>query len=198
MSLLVGCVAPVAAVAEPTPGKPFEIIPGSFRIIPSTMQAGAYENLTTSFNFAHSEATGKTYNDVKTTVVNLPAGFVGSDTAVPTCTNAELLGRGIFTGSECPIDSQVGTISLELDPSTVKPEPVKVPVYNMEVLTPGIAAEFGFKVLAITQLIPVTVRPGDLGLTATSPSIEQDGEIQNVSFTVWGVPILPRTQRRTR
>ena len=39
------------------------------------------------------------------------------------------------------------------------------PVYNMEVDSPGIVAELGFKALGFVQVLPVTVRPGDSGLT---------------------------------
>ena len=44
----------------------------------------------TSFDFAH-EGDGRTYNDVRTTS-ELPAGFDANDTAVPTCTDAQLVG----------------------------------------------------------------------------------------------------------
>lgn len=71
------------AVAEPSK-TPLEILPGSFRFTPSTYQAGAHSDWTTTFDFKHT-ASGRTFNDVRTTVVNLPAGFVGNNTAVPTC-----------------------------------------------------------------------------------------------------------------
>ena len=93
--ILAACLAfAEPAAAEPS-AHPLEIVPGSFQITPSTDQAAAHEDLTTSFDFAHSGAglTAKTYNDVKTTVVNLPAGFIGSNTAVPTCTDAQLIGK---------------------------------------------------------------------------------------------------------
>ena len=44
-----------------------------------------HEDLTTTFDFAHTSAE-KTFNDVKTTIVNLPAGFTANNTAVPACT----------------------------------------------------------------------------------------------------------------
>ena len=61
-------------------------------------------------------------------------------------------------------------------------------LYNMETNTPGIAAELGFHAILFTQLLAITVRPGDSGLTVTSPNIEELGEPHNVSVTVWGVP----------
>jgi len=174
------------AAAQPSP-KPFAIVPGSFKVTPSTYEAGAHENLTVAFDFAHNAA-GRTFNDLKDTVVNLPTGFTGNNTAVPTCTDAQLLAGGTFEQSECPLDTQVGTISLEFDALQPNPTKVTFPLYNMEVTSPGIAAMLGFRVAVIVQTLPITVRPGDLGLTITSPSIEGLGEVHNVSVTTWGVP----------
>ncbi len=170
-------------------GEPFEVLPGSFQISPSTTQAGAHENLTTSFDFAHDPVTGKTHNDVRTIVVNLPAGFDASDTAVPTCPLSGLLG---FSGIEgqlplCPIASQIGQISFELTSLAGHRAHPTVPLYNMEVTSFGIAAELGFKTQVVTTTLLASVRPGDTGLTITTPNIPRD-EISDISVTVWGVP----------
>ena len=173
-----------AALGAPS-SHPFEIVPGSFQITPSTLQAGAHENLTTSFEFATEDE--KTDNDVRTTVVNLPAGFVGNDTAVPTCSMADLVGQVAEKGAGCPPNTQVGTISLDL---TVSKKPVldTFPVYNVEVTSNGVAAELGFNAIVLTQILPVTVRPGDSGLTVTSPDIINITEPHHISVTIWGVP----------
>jgi hypothetical protein len=184
----------LAGLAAGEPSKhPFEIVPGSFQITPSTFQAGAHADLTTTFDFAHNTSE-KTFNDVRSTVVNLPPGFIGNNTAVPTCTVAQLLtppfkeGRLVGgTGADCPVDSQVGTISFTLDAPTA-PYHQTFDLYNMETNTPGVAAELGFHAIVLTQLLPITVRPGDSGLTVTSPNIEELGEPHDVSVTVWGVP----------
>jgi hypothetical protein len=178
-------VFPVTARALPSSEHPFEIEAGSFHISPSTFQAGAHENLTTAFEFAHTNA-GSTYNDVKTTVVNLPAGFAGNNTAVPTCTDAQLV--GVHPAEpECPPASQVGTISLDLTPLEA---PVRdtFPVYNMEVTTPDVTAQLGFDAYIVDQVLNVNVRPGDAGLTVTSPNIEHIGEAHDISIAIWGVP----------
>ena len=52
----------------------------------------------------------------------------------------------------------------------------------------GVTATLGFKVLLLTQILPISVRPGDSGLTVTSPCIDDLGEIHNVSVTIWGIP----------
>jgi hypothetical protein len=176
---------PAVSIAQPSE-QPFEIVPGSFHITPSTDQAGAHEDLTTTFDFAH-DAQGHSYNDVRNTIVDLSAGFTGSNTAVPTCTLAQLL-SGVTTLQEqslpaCPPASAVGTISLDFGG-----EPITLPIYNMEVTTFGVTAQLGFRVLATAQLLNVTVRPGDSGLTVTDPQIENLGEPRNISVTIWGVP----------
>jgi hypothetical protein len=166
-------------------------MPGSFQIVPSTFQAGAHEDLTTSFDFAHDEA-GRTFNDLRNAVVSLPAGFDGNNTAVPTCTQAQLLGVAFGTeeaGAECPPASQVGTISLDITLESIY-GPVRdtFPLYNMEVTSYGVTAELGFKAIAVTSDLLISVRPGDAGLTITSPNIEKRAEVHNVSVTVWGLP----------
>ena len=198
--VVMAVLALAAGLASAMPsGEPFEITPGSFKVTPSTYQAGAHENLTVSFNFHHNNSE-QTYNDLNTTVVNLPPGFVGSNTAVPTCTAAELLTPkahkvldkgtgGVFNpaGTECPPASQVGTISFNVNVGFA-PGPAIFPLYNMEVTSPGVTAEFGFHALVLTQLLVVTVRPGDSGLTITSPNINEIAEPHEISVTTWGVP----------
>ena len=177
----------------PAGAEAFALKPGSFKITPSTLEAGAHEDLTTAFKFVHNGA-GETQGNVKTTKVELPPGFVGSNTAVPTCTASELeapSAQGTSYGVACPPESQIGTISFTLNLEGI-PSPVTVPLYSMEVTNPGIAAMFGFNFSGIVvQNLPITVRPGDLGLTVTSEDIQGLGEISEVSATVWGVPAAP-------
>ena len=85
------------------------------KLIPTT-QAGEHENLTTEFSFEHNVGNPleKTYNEPKTTIVNLPPGFIGNNLAVPTCTDQQLVSEYLEEGEPCPPDTQVGTISLRL------------------------------------------------------------------------------------
>ncbi len=187
--LLVG-VLPVAAQAQPSE-HPLEILPGSFHFAPTGGQAAAHENWVTSFDFAHEEPLGRTDNDVRTIVVNLPAGFDASDTAVPTCTDAQLLGiAGLNTGiPQCPISSQVGQITIDLrSVGAGPPEEATLPIYNMEVTSFGLTAQLGFKTADFTQVLDVGVRPGDEGLTITSPDISKVAEPRKISVTVWAIP----------
>jgi hypothetical protein len=177
------------AVAKESP-EPFEILPGSFHVTPSTLQAGAHEDLTTSFDLAHT-ASGQTANDLKDTVVNLPPGYLGNNTAVPTCSVSQLINPSSGpTESECPSASQVGTITLELTfPfSNHAAKGVMFPVYNMEVTSSGVTAQLGFNAVVFAQILDVSVRPDDSGLTVTAPDIVNLGEPHGVSVTIWGVP----------
>jgi hypothetical protein len=168
----------VPAAAIPSE-KPFEILPRSFHFVPSTPQAGAHEDLTTSFDFAPAGSI-HTFNDVRTVVVNVPAGFMANDRAVPTCADAQL------ASLRCPPASTVGRVSIK-----VIGQAYSVPLENMEVTSPGIAAELGFHVLAASVVIPITIRPDDDGITVTTPNIVNIGEPRNVSVTVWGLPASP-------
>jgi hypothetical protein len=185
---VVACVFATSAVALPSE-HPFELVPGSFHFAPSGGQAGAHDDWVTSFDFAH-EASGQTYNDVRNIVVNLPAGFVGNNTAVPTCSDAQLLASGGIEGEipECPVASQVGQISLSLNDSSQGLITTVVPVYNMEVTSFGVAAVLAFKTIAFTTLLSIGVRPGDDGLTVTTPNITRFAEPKDISFTTWGLP----------
>jgi hypothetical protein len=191
VSVLFLWALPVAAQAHPSE-HPFEIVPGSFSFVPSSLQAGAHSDWTTSFELAH-EASGASYQDARNIVVNLPAGFDASNTAVPTCTEAQLLAinPASLSGelSSCPIDSQLGTITLEIfAANSSQPERLTTPVYNMEVTSFGVTAQLGYKTVVFTGLLSIQVRPGDEGLTSTTTNIPPIGEVHNVSVTVWGEP----------
>ncbi len=185
-----------SAVAKPSGEHPFEIVPGSFHFAPSSDRAGAHADWVTSFDFAH-EASGATYNDARTTVNEIPAGFDASNTAVPTCTEAQLLllhpGPPGASGAlpDCPIASQIGQITLELFLNATSPIPdlVTFPVYNMEVTSFGVTAELGFRALILTQILHIGIRPEDTGLTAITPNIPKIAEVHNVSVTIWGLPV---------
>jgi hypothetical protein len=198
---LAAVLAPASASAIPSE-HPFEIVPGSFQFTPSSDRAGAHDNWVTTFDFTHIETgadAGQTYNDDRTNVVNLPAGFDANDTAVPTCTSGQLLENAGGTIGirlpKCPIASQVGLISFEfqnpnnLGNSGVErfPSQYTVPLYNMEVTSFGTTAELGFKSAVFAQILHVDVRPGDEGLTITSPDVSTV-EPRNIKVTVWGIP----------
>ncbi|HWX45018.1 MAG TPA: hypothetical protein VNY52_06820 [Solirubrobacteraceae bacterium] len=175
------------AVAQPS-STPFAVEPGSFHVAPSTLQAGAHENLTTSYDLAHN-AGGRTFNDLKMTVVNLPPGYIGNNTAVPTCSAAQLIGS-VAGKSDCPADSQVGTISLDLTyPFGAHPVADNIfPIYNMEVTSFGVTTQLGFNAFVFVQLLNISLRPSDYGLTVTAPDTVNLAEPHHIAVTIWGVP----------
>ncbi len=179
------CVWPAVGVAEPSE-EPFEVVPGSFLVEPSVTQAGAHEDLTTKFDFAH-DPDGKTHNDVRSTVAFIPPGFNASNTAVPTCSFGQLIGGG-ETLPACPLASQVGQISVEVaNIHSGPPGHFVAPIYNMEVTSFGVAAELGFKTVLFSQVLQVSVKPGDLGIVATGSDIRKF-EPRKISVTIWGLP----------
>ncbi len=186
---LVVCLVFVGSAFAVPSEHPFELVPGSFSFTTASSQAAAHANWVTTLDFAHDERSQQTYNDARDIVVNLPAGFVGNNTAVPTCTQAELLqvaGKET-TVAGCPIASQVGQISLLIDAGEGAKE-YTFPVYNMQSTSYGVAAELGFKALVFTELLRIEVRPGDTGLTVTTPDITREAEPHHIKVTIWGVP----------
>ncbi len=168
--------------------EPFGIVPGSFGVVPSTLQAGAHADLTFSFDFFH-EALGHTSNDARTLLIKLPRGFVGNNTAVPACTDAQLIAGGTYLPN-CPVASQVGQVSFEVA-NTLHvggpPAHFTVPLYNMQVTSFGVTAEFGYKTVLFTQVLQVGVNPEDSSLLTTVPDLPK-AEPFNILTTVWGLP----------
>ncbi len=185
---LLACLVFAGSAFAKVSEHPFEIVPGSFSFAPSTLQAGAHSDWVTSFDFAHEE-NGSTYGDARNIVVNVPGGFDASDTAVPTCTQAQLdeLHEGGI--SECPIASQVGQLQIVLTAGGPEGfEQLTVPIYNMEVTSPGVTAELGYKTSVFVGSLRIQVRPQDLGLTSAAIDIPPIGEVHDVKVTIWGVP----------
>jgi hypothetical protein len=180
------------SVAEAAPSEhPFELVPGSFHFVPSTYQAGAHSDWTTSFGFMPEGEAGLTFGDARNITVELPAGFDASNTAAPACTQAQLLGinkTGQGNLPECPLSSQIGTITLELFVGTKNHVLYTSPLYNMEVTSFGTTAELGYKTVIFTGLLQIGVRSADIGLTSQTTNIPKQGEVRKVSVTVWGIP----------
>jgi hypothetical protein len=192
-------IAPVAlvlvwvwtGVAWAAPSEhPFGIVPGSFHFSTSSDQAGAHADWTTAFEF-DPEGAGATYNDVREIVVRVPAGFDASDTAAPTCTQAQLLAEDVIRPGaavpDCPKASQIGDLTVGYTEFKTYREET-VPVYNMEDSSFGVTAELGYKLVAFTGLVQVKVRGEDLGLTPRTIDIPPFAEVHKAVFTVWGVP----------
>ncbi|HYJ22174.1 MAG TPA: hypothetical protein VEW07_09150 [Solirubrobacterales bacterium] len=126
---------------------------------------------------------------VRDVVVDTPPGFVGDPTAVPRCTEAQLLDvdQPGFGTPACPVSSQVGYVLLRV-PAIGN---IVSPVYNMDPPSTH-PAQFAFW----TPVGPVRVRPsvrsdGDYGLTTTVSKITQADVLLRSKLVLWGNPADP-------
>ncbi len=194
------------AWSRPENGEGFKIVPGSFHVEPAVDEhpeeegmsaieegvsadaAGAHADLTTSFDIPH-DSLGNTVNDIRTAVFRYPPGFILNTTAVPACTDAELIAGNSYIPA-CPPASQVGQVSFEApNPIDVRSPPAHftVPLYNMEVTSSGVLAEFGFKTILFTQVLTLSVDPNNLSGVATVKDVAKS-EPFNATTTVWALP----------
>ena len=126
--------------------------------------------------------------DPKDLEVELPPGLVGNPNAVPTCARSEFFSsRRAGTGTDCPVESQVGIASIEL----LGGVRFVSAVWNLEP-SPGSPATFGFSFVGVRIVAEAEVRTGgDYGVTLSFPKINQALQILNSSMTLWGVPADP-------
>jgi hypothetical protein len=127
-----------------------------------------------------SQLIATTSEDLKDAVIELPLGFIGSATAAPTCTFAQLDSVG-----GCPPSSRVGHISTEPESNGS----ANSWIYNM-LPEHGVAAELGFTdVLNNTHAIYATVAPTPSGYVtrATVHEIPQIA-LSDVVSSLFGDP----------
>ncbi|HWC49721.1 MAG TPA: hypothetical protein VG448_12635 [Solirubrobacterales bacterium] len=55
-------------------------------------------------------------------------------------------------------------------------------------MNPGLPAELGFRLLSFTQLLPLSFRPQDGGLTVTASDVAANVQPLDLSIELWGVP----------
>jgi len=165
-------------------------------------QAGSHPNTAgTEFFLRTAVASNGLENPIgqlQDTVVKLPPGLVGNPRAYPTCTQAQLIENGQF--SECPPESQLGTVTIWLagGDAAEGPTSTTVPVYDMQrpdgspsipIGTPGL---FAFNVAGFPVQLYAKLRTGDdYGVTVTAKNAAQTFGIAGVDFNFWGVPALP-------
>ncbi len=179
--VLVASMAPATSATAA-----LSIEPGSFKVTTSTDQAGGRGDLTTSFAFVQNSE-GVLEGNPRDLTVDLPSGFVGDPTAVPTC-ELTLFTQLTAGGSPlCPVDTQVGVATVTLGLAPFFSEPVIVPVFNL-VPNKGQPAKLGFEALEFGIQMVVSVRPGDYGLQATVRNASSVFDIDASSLTVWAVP----------
>jgi hypothetical protein len=121
---------------------------------------------------------------LKDTVTDLPVGFTGDPTAVPTCTDAQL------AEFECPVESQIGFVRLYL--YGLEANQV-VGLYNMEP-PDHLAAQFGFHPSgdSYTVKLDATVRTdSDFGVRVVAANTPEEYVVARARVVVWGVPADP-------
>jgi hypothetical protein len=176
--LVVCCVASSSAWAASS----FEVAPGSFRVLPSSLQAGGHPDVTTEFGFAPHE-NGAVEGLVRDAEVVLPLGFAGYPALVATCEPSQLAEK------RCPVGSQVGTLEVDLRARLGNGFYLafRVPVFNISP-GPNETAVYAFQYKGVIQgEIVVSVGP-DYRVRARVTNILSIFEIVHQSFTLWGVP----------
>jgi hypothetical protein len=139
----------------------------------------AYVDFHTS-TFVDEDAGGGEYvHSVDQVVADLPQGFVGNPSSLPRCTLPDLAVRN------CPVDSQVGTITLHEAFGSRFEETYGL--YNM--LTPdGTVADLALSYLGTPIHIQVSLQPDGYGLRARARGISQLVPQAGARIELWGVP----------
>jgi len=166
-----------------------EVEPGGFKLTPSSDQAGAHADLTTSFGFTgNAEGEVGYLRDVE---VELPEGFAGYPPAVSTCTPYQLEETivGVSGDQFCPPGSQIGVITLKFHLIGSTYYYIATPVYNM-VPPPGKTAVFGINVAGdFAANLVVSVQPNYRVLVKVT-NVISIFEVAGESLTLWGEPAL--------
>jgi hypothetical protein len=158
----------------------------------STSQAGGHPDFSIDFAL-------KTENEDKQTLpattrdvsFDIPPGLVANPTAVPECTEAQLVGTDVEDKSNatgCPQASQVGITEVIL--CKFGCAPFLEPVYNLQ---PGLGepARFGFMAESFPVLIHTELRPAEgYSIRARAEGLSSLIPVLSADTTLWGVPAL--------
>jgi hypothetical protein len=156
-----------------------------------TTQAGAHPfSMETFFEVNYSNVGGLFYpdgGDIKDLVLEQVKGFVGSATAVSTCSTIDF--ATLVSGSpSCGDDTAIGvTAALIGNPSTAFP----AAVYSLEP-PPGVPFRLGFVTQGLPLVVDVEVkdRP-DHNVIASTPNIPQILTVLGAAIQLWGTPADP-------
>jgi hypothetical protein len=162
----------------------FGIVPGSASVTALkrdgtvVTQAGSHPaRFTVHFDLKVGED-GKTEGgEMRNTVVDLPAGFIGNPQAVPRCPRQKFEG----TTPHCPGNTQVGVLR-----AITGVGEINGPVFNL-VPPPGIATQLGFSTISFNSMQYASVRSEeDYGVHFSVP--DAPIEVMSVTEEIWGVP----------
>jgi hypothetical protein len=129
--------------------------------------------------------------EIKDLAITQITGFVGSQTAVPTCSQADFNNRSEGRPA-CPDETAVGYTAAEVEfeaiPAVAEDQFFYLPVYNLEP-PPGVAAQLGFIALNVPVTIDVTVNPAfPHNLVATLKNVPQAILLYRSEVVLWGNP----------
>jgi hypothetical protein len=162
----------------------------SFSAESSTTQAGAHPDLRTTVEFntiddldddpdVDALPGGPTAGQVLDLIVDIPAGVSGDPKAVPYCEQADYLEQA------CPASTQVGV--LVINALAFGPFPFPTPVYNLAPRNENEVARLGVNLFE-TYIFLRPRSEGDLGIEASTLSINAIAGIWKLDLTLWGVP----------
>jgi hypothetical protein len=126
---------------------------------------------------------------VKDVELDLPVGLLGDPAAVPQCPQSLLPGiqTGLQSESQCPADTQIGMVSLELGGS----ETATVPLFNL-VPVAGVPAQFGVDALLFPLTLNAEIRPDrSYALSVNIDNLTALFRLTGITVTLWGEPADP-------
>jgi hypothetical protein len=157
------------------------------------LEAGSHPyEVTSSITFSTTSVNGQVdpAGSLKETELDLPVGLSGDPAAVPQCPRGLLTGihTGALSESQCPADTQVGIVSLELGNS----ETATAPLYNL-VPPAGMPAQFGVDALLFPLTLNAEIRADrSYALSVNIENITALFRITGITMTLWGEPADPR------
>lgn len=158
-------------------------------LVPSSHQAGGHPDLQIAVSFQNGptqqleEGTNTSCDcqNVRFVTVHAPQGLVGDPHSTPQCTSAQ------FATASCPVDSQVGAITVGLNGSTTGVVPSVSAVYNL-VPRADEAGLLAFVVEGTPVFEVFSARTGgDFGLD-TKVSVYNGVPVRYFNQVLWGVP----------
>ncbi len=126
---------------------------------------------------------------MKTVLVDLPAGFVGNPVAQPTCSMGVFL--TVEDAFQCAESTQVGTARVKFAVGAGLASSALLPMTNLEP-APGVAASFGFVVSGVPVFLDAAVRvEGGYHVQVRVADASQALALVVSSVRLWGVPTDP-------
>jgi hypothetical protein len=186
-STALGCltVAIGLLLSAPLAAQALSFVPGSTNVTAFdadgilATQAGSHpDSFKVEFKLKQEADDHTEGGEARDVIVDLPPGFVGNASSMPTCSRQQFEG----TIPHCPGSTQVGIVE-----ATVFGLPqVTNPIYNVEPAR-GTAAQLGFAIFNWSPLQNASVRTDDgYGLSVATPNLPV--EVSSVAVTVWGTP----------